>query len=156
MKLPVIPLCPPDHSKMNDKHKTECNNPGKRPFITAWTEATPPDVQQVSSWQKQNPNANIGLVLGNASGLVAIDIDGEGGEKILKDWSKDDLPETWEFITPNNGRRLIYKVPEGMILKSETRNDPTNEHSECALMGQGRDSISRTSFNLIMSKMSAI
>lgn len=141
IKLPVIPLCPPDHAKINENHVTKCNTPGKRPLITGWTEATPPDVQQISSWEKQNPNANIGLVLGDASGLVAIDIDGVGGEEILKEWSQGELPDTWEFTTPNNGRRLIYKIPEGMTLKKASKADPTKKHTECALMGQGSQTV---------------
>lgn len=141
MKLPVIPLCPPDHEDVFDSHREKCMSPGKRPMFKGWKEAVPPDEMQIKDWQKQVPNANIGLVMGSPSGLIAIDVDGEGGQEILNDWSQGELPATWEFTTPNQGRRLIYVYPKELILNKASQADPNQEHCECALMGEGSQTV---------------
>src|SRR5262245_26741954 len=46
------------------------------------------NVEQVASWWKNKPNANIGLVPG-LSGLVVIDVDGPDGEAALKELGLD-------------------------------------------------------------------
>ena len=67
------------------------------------------------------PTANVGLALGPVSGLIALDIDGDTGELLLKQLSQGDLPDTLEFST-GKGRRLLYAHP-GDTTGIEVRNE---------------------------------
>lgn len=140
LEIPIIPCCSPKHEGMSHKHISECKNPGKVPIIPGWTKRTKTTASELDMWVKQWPYANPGLPLGSSSGLVGVDIDGETGEKILQKWSNGELPETWEFST-GAGRRLLYKLPEGVVLKKHAQADRTKAHEECALLGEGQQTV---------------
>ncbi len=78
------------------------------------------DVNKINNWWEQNPNYNIGIATGQASGgLVVIDLDidedkGKNGYEVLKEWQREygELPETWQSITGRGGYHLIYKSSE--------------------------------------------
>ncbi|EFM09538.1 phage/plasmid primase, P4 family [Paenibacillus curdlanolyticus YK9] len=133
---PIIPLCPPDHQHVSDKHKDQCRSPGKRPLLREWQHISVPDWASINHWFKKYPTANIGLVLGSPSGIVAIDVDGDKGTELLQQMSGGDLPDTVSFSTPN-GLRYLYRAPAGITLKKHKRSDPSLPHNECALMGEG-------------------
>jgi hypothetical protein len=135
--LPVIPLCPHDHKGMSERHRTRCNRPGKQPLVKGWQNRSVPTMQEINEWSSTWPSFNIGLVLGSPSGIVGIDVDGDGGQLLLQQQSGGDLPPTWTFSTPNNGMRYLYRIPDNQILKKTTNTDPTQSHSECALLGEG-------------------
>ncbi|RTE02766.1 phage/plasmid primase, P4 family, partial [Paenibacillus whitsoniae] len=124
---PVIPLSPANLAG---------DSPGKRPMITGWSKRTSTTPKEVADWFNWWPSCNIGLVLGSASGFVGIDVDGEGGEQLLADWSGGALPETWEFTT-GSGRRLLYKIPEGLTLRKLSQSVDGGNHQECSLLGEG-------------------
>ena len=107
--LPIIPLCPHDHAHMSAEHIAKCNAPGKRPLIKDWVTHNRTTPHDLIIWQKQFGNYNIGLPLGQVSGYVGIDVDGDAGVKMLLDMSDGDLPGTWEFTTAA-GSRLLYKI----------------------------------------------
>ena len=65
---------------------------------------------------------NIGLVLGSASQIVGIDIDGDDAMKELHSWANGALPETWAFTTPSGGMRMLYRAPKDQVLKSTSRS----------------------------------
>jgi hypothetical protein len=109
----VVPVCPPDHLGVGRGHARRCSSPGKAPLVAWMTfQQRPPSEAQVEAWWAAWPNANVGLVLGPASGLVGIDIDGPGGGRILEEVSRGELPRTLAFATAR-GRRLLYALPEG-------------------------------------------
>gem|GEM_PF-1060596 len=135
--LSIIPVCSHNHEDMNQEHRQKCKAPGKAPLIAGWPNQDVTNFSKIDLWWRKFPKANIGMVLGSRTGLVAIDIDGVSGEDILANWSQGDLPPTWEYIT-GHGRRLIYALPEGIIAKKVTRTDRERAHSECALMGDGQ------------------
>lgn len=132
----IIPVCSSNHEGMSEKHKKECNNPGKAPLIRGWTKQDVPEWKEIELYWERNPNVNIGMALGSKVGLVGIDIDGDSGEAILTKWSQGDVPSTWEYTT-GNGRRLIYTLPKGIITKKVTRRGE-EIHTECALMCDGQ------------------
>jgi hypothetical protein len=76
-----------------------------------------PREEELRRWWQQHPNANVGIVLGNISGLIGIDLDGPEGEELLAEVSRGGLPATLEFTTPGGGRRLLYTLPAGTIGK---------------------------------------
>lgn len=113
---------------------------GKRPQITGWQKRGVPSPEELDEWCEKYPELNVGLVLGQASGFVGIDADGQAGMDRLKEISKGDLPNTWTFKTPGGGLRLLYRIPKGVSLKKyvETLD---GEHSELALLGEGQQTI---------------
>jgi len=137
--LPIIPLCPPDHAHMSQKHMDRCKCPGKMPLIKDWVSQTKTTVADLASWQQQFRNFNIGMPLGDASGYCGIDVDGEAGVKLLLEMSKGDLPGTWEFNT-SAGSRLIYKIPAGIKTK-KFKQTGAGPHEECALICTGQQTV---------------
>jgi len=93
--LSVIPLRP--------KEKTP---------LFPWTEfqkriATESEIRE---WFVTTPNANIGLVTGNISGLAVVDLDGPVG---IANGVRMALPSTLTSLT-GEGRHLFYKYREGV------------------------------------------
>ena len=83
----------------------------------------------------------MGIVLGEASGLVRVDVDGPGGEEILAEFSNGDLPTTLEFTSgrENGGRGLLYAVPPGLKLKTTTIRD--EEKQELRFQANGAQTV---------------
>jgi hypothetical protein len=113
---------------------------GKIPKLSGWQTRLAPTVIEIDQWLKTYPDMNIGLVLGQSSGLAGIDVDGKEAEKLLIEWANGDLPETWTFQTPSGGLRLLYRIPEGVTLKKVVKT-LDGAHSELALMGEGQQTI---------------
>jgi hypothetical protein len=106
----ALAVCPPDHRDLPPFHRATCSKPGKRPIgpWKAWQTRLPTLDELTAQWELV-PAANVGIVLGPASGLVGVDVDGEEGEHILEEASGGDLPGTLTFVT-GRGRRLLYAV----------------------------------------------
>jgi hypothetical protein len=85
----IVPLCPPDHSgNLPPGHIQTCTCPGKQtPYRwKEWMKRLPPAELLREKWG-ENPRLNVGLVLGQVSGLVAIDVDGPAGRELLRELS---------------------------------------------------------------------
>lgn len=137
--LPIIPVCSASHSGMAQSHKDRCKSPGKTPIEEGWNTRATTTVAEFTKWYMRNKYINIGLPLGQASGLVGIDIDGEHGEEMLAQWSGGDLPDTWEFST-GNGRRLLYRIPAGMKTK-KFKSAGEGAHQELAILCDGQQTV---------------
>lgn len=137
--LPIIPLCPPDHANMSQKHISRCHCPGKMPLIRDWVSKTNTTEEDLISWKRQFRKYNIGMPLGEASGYCGIDVDGEAGIGLLMEMSKGDLPSTWEFNT-SAGSRLLYKIPNGIKTK-KFKKTGAGVHEECALLCTGQQTV---------------
>lgn len=126
-----LPLIPPDADQ---------EGAGKRPIIK-WqklqeeraTEA------QLRLWFGRWPGANVGVALGPVSGLIGLDIDGEAGEDILREWQEQHgrLPVTLEFTT-GHGRRLLFAWPSAPV--------PNEQYSfgrggEVRILAKGRQTV---------------
>lgn len=138
---PVIPLCPCNHSSVGAAHKNTCKTPGKVPLLSGWQKRGVPTDIEIAQWKKNWPWANIGLLTGEPSGLVGVDVDGDAGERLLAEWSKGDLPETWEFRRGDKSRRLLYRIPPGIKLKKYSQAERKKEHEELALLGTGQQTV---------------
>lgn len=137
--LPIIPLCPPDHAHMSQLHLQRCRAPGKTPLIKDWTTKNVTTIEELQSWQRQFKNFNIGMPLGQASGLVGIDVDGQVGVQLLMEMSDGVLPSTWEFTT-SAGSRLLYRIPAGLKTK-KFKQQGSGKHEECALICDGQQTV---------------
>ena len=81
------------------------------------------DVDQVREWWARWPNANIGLVTGKPSGVIAIDIDpAKGGVTTWADaHAGQEMPATRESQTGGGGRHILYRHPlNGTVIKTGT------------------------------------
>jgi hypothetical protein len=112
----------------------------KVPQIKGWKKGSIPTDKDLLEWLKTYEKMNIGLVLGNASGIVGIDVDGEHAKDLLREWSNGDLPDTWTYKTPSGGLRFLYRAPEGKELKKVVQT-LEGKHSELALLGEGQQTI---------------
>lgn len=91
----------------------------KRPLI-AWEplQTSRPSPEQVSGWFSRWPDANIGIVTGEISNLVVIDVDpSHGGDASLEGLERQFglLPETVEAISGGGGRHFYFAHPGGLI-----------------------------------------
>jgi Bifunctional DNA primase/polymerase, N-terminal len=105
--------------------------PGKHPIgrlVPRGHKDASKDPTQIRSWWEQCPNANIGVAMGDASGVFAIDLDGAKGHKILGDVRRDNDATLREPLMSQSGRgpdghHLIYNVPPGRRLGRVLRRD---------------------------------
>lgn len=88
---------------------------GKRPLVP-WREfqhraASAPEIEQ---WFRHWPEANVGIVTGQLSGLVVVDVDlRHGGPASVAQAESEHgpLPPTIEALTGGGGRHLYYEHP---------------------------------------------
>lgn len=93
-----------------------CNSCGKHPRIKAWLQRATTDATIIRQWWRRWPDANVGIVTGARSGIVAIDVDPRnGGENSLDELERQygELPDTVEAITGGGGRHLLFQHPGG-------------------------------------------
>lgn len=111
-----IPLCNPWHICLpgHVRSKNPCKSPGKSPVRT-WKQhqTTIATEEQIREWWSELTFPNVGVVLGEVSGMVDIDVDGEGSLERLRERVGGDLPVTMEFHTPSGGYRFLYAIPQG-------------------------------------------
>jgi hypothetical protein len=84
------------------------------------------DPEQIATWWKAYPGANIGIACGQKSGIFVVDLDekqGKSGRQALAELEEQNgyLPETPEQITPSGGRHLVFKYPNVEIRNSQSR-----------------------------------
>lgn len=89
----------------------------KRPYLTEWREfqgriATE---EEVKEWWNKWPDANIGIVTGEISGLTVIDVDVRSGGKV------DGLPMTLVAKTGNGGWHYYYQYEPGLTVGAGIR-----------------------------------
>jgi hypothetical protein len=82
---------------------------GKRPLVPAWQNLAlrHPSDEEKALWLEKYPDCNVGLVLGPASGLVAVDVDSED-DKVLAAVEKVFPPSPWKR-RGRKGFALLYK-----------------------------------------------
>lgn len=89
--------------------------PGRKgPTTTNWPALATSDPVTVDTWFSGGQPPNIGLLMGERSSLIALDIDPRhGGERSLKRLVGElgSLPETWQSRTGGNGLHLIFRRP---------------------------------------------
>ncbi|HBE80338.1 MAG TPA: hypothetical protein DDW65_21530 [Firmicutes bacterium] len=82
--------------------------------------------EEILSWWKEWPNANIGIITGQISGIVVLDIDGEGAKTLAPFVAVEPLPQTPKSIT-RNGNHYIFKHP-GLEVRNFVRKDLADMH----------------------------
>ena len=69
--------------------------------------------EEISGWFQKWPDANIGIVTGSISGIVAIDADSDDAKK----WMTETLPATGVYQETSRGKHAFYK-PNGHPVKT--------------------------------------
>jgi len=83
---------------------------------------------------------NVGLVLGPASGIIGIDVDGKAAEEKFLEMAQGNEPATWAFTTPGGGKRYLFNLPKDVLAKKWTLA-LEGEHCELAFLGEGSQTI---------------
>ena len=91
---------------------------GKHPLFEGWRDSATSDTAQIHFWWHHRPLAGIGLVMGGAARLVAIDIDGTAGRESLValEALHGALPTTWTQVSgrPDGGEHRVFTVPANL------------------------------------------
>jgi len=108
----------------------ECKSPGKHPLrsiITHGLHGASAFAAHIDRWWTQQPDANIAIRTGHASGLLVIDIDDKPHEgrdgpatwrRLLTVHADGETPETVEALTGSGGRHLYFQMPPGVSIPS--------------------------------------
>lgn len=92
------------------------NSKGKHPRITGWQNKASSETKKVEYWWSTWPKANVGVMCGQDTGFMVVDVDGPVGEESLKD---REWPKTHKVKT---GRGCHYHL-KWPILDFELRNN---------------------------------
>lgn len=99
----------------------DCNRPGKHPRTKNGLDDATTDPEQIRSWWRKWPTANIGINCGK-SGLLVIDLD------TYKDtYQGDDLEldeDTVTALSGGGGAHLFYKMADGDTFGNSIKNLP--------------------------------
>ncbi len=118
---PVFPLHTPEGDGCSCG-KADCEHIGKHPRTQHGLLDATTDETTIREWWRRFPNANIGIVTGEKSGLVVADSDPRhGGDETLAGWEREHgaLSGTVEVCTGGGGRHLYFVHP-GAFVKSRT------------------------------------
>ena len=98
-----------------------CQAAGKHPRIKNWGEEATTDEDKITGWWDKTPLANIGIPMGEKSGLVALDVDTRhNGDKSLATLIEEfgELPKTITATTGGGGKHYVFKYTEELALKN--------------------------------------
>src|SRR5690554_5371911 len=110
----------PVHSVINGHctcGQTACQSPGKHPKTKNGVNNATKDASVIREWFTKWPGSNIGIATGRPSGFIALDFDGEEGERSLNELQSvyGGLPVTVVQLTGGGGRHILFKHPGGVI-----------------------------------------
>jgi hypothetical protein len=126
---PVLPLYPA-YDRACGCGDPMCKSPGKHPLRTLVHSGllnASAFAAHVERWWTQQPDANIAIRTGLASGLVVIDLDdkaydGRDGNatwrRLLAVHADGATPETVEALTGGGGRHLLFQAPADLLIAS--------------------------------------
>ena len=114
-----------------DEHGCSCNRKdcldrgtqGKHPRTENGLKDATCNEEIVRKWWSMWPDANVGLVCGAASGVVALDVDPRhGGDYSLAGMVETNgpLPPTLKAITGGGGEHYLFKHPEGRNVRPKS------------------------------------
>ena len=115
--------------------RAECESPGKHPRTAHGLKEASRDPATIRAWWRRWPDANIGILTGPESGILALDVDGKQGEESLIDFERrcSHLPDTYTVRTGGGGQHLYFLWPEG----ANVRNSASRIAPGLDIRGQG-------------------
>src|SRR5262245_56142578 len=139
--LSVIPLCAADHVGVGRDHGRRCQSRGKAPLVPwAAYQTRRPTADEVRGWWRRWPNCNLGIVLGEVSGVVRIDVDGQAAlDQLLQ--LNGGMPNTWAFKSGRAdgfGYGFLFAIPTGVTLATTPE---TTQAGELRLQARGSQTV---------------
>jgi Bifunctional DNA primase/polymerase, N-terminal/Primase C terminal 1 (PriCT-1) len=122
----VVPLHNPRQGVCSCR-KQSCGSPGKHPRTEHGLKEGSTDAGQIDNWWRQWPEANVGILTGEASGLIVLDVDGEDGKTSLQALTgvHGALPKTLCAMTGRTGSdgarkgcHYYYRPPAGIQIRN--------------------------------------
>lgn len=120
----VVPLHTPGLDGRCSCSRPGCASNGKHPRTARGLLDATCDGATIRQWWLAWPDANIGIVTGEASGLLALDIDPRhDGDSSLHALAAAHgmLPDTVESLTGSGGRHILFQHPGGKLGNSAGR-----------------------------------
>ncbi len=96
----------------------DCDSPGKHPRTPNGFKAATRDPEQIATWWRQWPDANIGIATGATSDLLVLDVDPRhGGDDTLADLIETHgaLPDAVQCLTGGGGLHVYFEHPGGHV-----------------------------------------
>ena len=93
----------------------------KHPLIKNWPEVATSEVGQISEWWSRWPQANIGLLCGQASGVVVVDVDprSSGASTWAEFLDVQGPVDTLEAMSGSGGSHHFFQAPEHLLAKGK-------------------------------------
>ena len=92
--------------------KNKCPTPGKHPFYNDWQNNASDNEEVILGWYEDQPNTNIGLLLGPKSGVIDVELDGEDAREA---WTSLGLGEIYTpTYTSGRGPHRLFKWQDGL------------------------------------------
>lgn len=115
----VIPCYASQYGGHCGCNNLNCSSVGKHPRTNNGFKDASTDIQQIQHWWTQWPESNIGIITGQQSGLVVLDVDGDVGHESLCNLIQlhGPLPNTLTAIT-GRGQHFYFSYPEGHSIKN--------------------------------------
>lgn len=122
----VVPLHNPKQGVCSCRKKN-CSSPGKHPRAEHGLNDGSKDPKQIALWWKQWPDANLGILTGQASGLLVLDVDGVDGKASLQALTAahGSLPKTLCAKTGRKGTdgkrkgcHYYFRAPVGAAIRN--------------------------------------
>jgi hypothetical protein len=113
-----------------------CKPRAKEPAIDGGCRAATTEPGTIERWWREEPNYNIALATGAASGVFVVDLDGADAENELKNLEAQHsaLPASVEAITPRPGRHIFFLYPAGGV---QVRNSTKKIAPDIDVRGDG-------------------
>ena len=114
---PVLPLHYPVNNHCSCSNPN-CTSQGKHPITTHGLKDASASIEQVKDWWRKHPKANCGILTGEQSGIVVLDVDPRHGgleslEKIQREHGT--LPRTLKVQTGGKGFHFYFRHPGSQI-----------------------------------------
>ena len=106
----------------------------KRPSLKSWREfqTRKASISEIEGWWPKNSNSNIGIVTGQISGIIVLDIDTPNGLDFVK---SQGIPDT-AICETSRGKHIYFKHP-GFRVKNKNYKSKDWDCPGCDLRGDG-------------------
>ena len=105
----------------------DCPDAGKHPLTKHGVKDATKDTNQIRTWWLEKPKANIGIAMGNDSGIFVVDEDPRhGGDESLRQIQEEYgvLPNCPTVCTGGGGKHLYFAMPPGVTVRSRVALRP--------------------------------
>jgi len=110
----------------------DCGNVGKHPiakFVPNGFKQATTNAALIQHWWKGNPQANLGVRTGRASGIFVVDLDRKNRTDGLQQFAElsrdgcgyDSFDDTPKAVTGSDGRHIVFKLADNVDVKNGSK-----------------------------------